>query len=478
VLTSGNRNDAGGVAAERALLLGLQADDRVAAHEIVAHTKFSRGDVAGGRAELAALLPTYRAQLAKGLKPGGEVPAGALGSALCGGDVPLVEQILKATYHPYALRTSPMAIAPVDTLEGWCAKAGLPCEIVEPPVHVRIEATTPYSRRESYKTAPVLFASIPNGLWLPGWDFAMGSDGTVLEDSGYLKIVHVFNHAPHAYFSAAKLVAHYCPAEIVEIDEDVLFLSAPMHNHVGYWINEFLPRLIGRAMLSRNGAGGARVKVAVPDNLPRKFIDMIALAGVGESDLIRCRPDVRYRFRTLHIYRSSVAPHPKHTRYIRDLFYGTAVPAGRPRQGKRFFMSRQKVGTRLAINAAEFEECLRRNNFTTVDLSELSIAQQRELFADAEVLLSALGTDQFAMYFAPPECAAISLQWNAAKDIDPFGPAMCAMAGMKHQFLLCPTTRPSKNSRHWLDFDFVVDCAELTRRMQELDTARESPSPQ
>ena len=458
------RDAVAGNAAERALSLNVGDQDIAAAREIVAHAKFAAGDIAAGRDELAALAPAYRSVLAGAAKPPDDVLRRALPAALCAGDPAPVRKIMQWLY-PEAGPLGPVAVAPVATLEDWCAKAGVQCEVIEPPLRVRIEATTPHSRREAYKTDPILFASIPNGQWVPGWDYAIGSDGTVLENSGCLKIIHVFNHAPHAYFAAAKLVAHHSPSDVVDIDEDVLFLSAPMHNHIGFWINEFLPRLIGRSR-----AGGAGMKVVVPESLPGgKFMEMLALAGIGEQDIIRCRLDARYRFRTLNIYRSSVAPHPIHTRYIRNLLYGTPGPAARPRKGKRFFMSRRKVGTRLAINAAEFEACLRQNNFITVELSELTVAQQRDLFADAEVLLSAFGTDQFAMYFAPPGCTSITMQWHAGKDIDPFGPAMCSMAGMRHQFLLCPTTRPSKNARHWLDFDFVVDCAELTRRMQEFD---------
>lgn len=461
VLIAGSRNDDARAAGERALLLGAKGDDRVAATEIVAHAKFLSGDIDGGRAELASLLPIYRAKLAAG----GEVPPGALGVALCGGDAALAEQILAKMHHPYAERLAPMAIAPVDTLRNWCARNGVACVEIAPSERIRLDPTTSYSRAEAYKTDPVLFASIPNGQWVPGWDFAIAPDGTVLEDTGYLKIVHVFNHAPHAHFAAAKLVAHHAPKEMIEIDEDVLWLSAPMHNHVGYWLNDFLPRVLGRTH------AGRPVKVAVPENLPAKFTDMLALAGVAESDLIRCRLDARYRFRTLHVYRTTVPPHPMHIAFLHNLFYVPSAVPPPPQKPRRFFMTRDKVATRTVVNRAAFDACLRANGFVTVDLGDLSIAQQRALFADAEVMLSALGTDQFAMYFAPPGCTVISMQWHAGKDIDPFGPAMSAMAGMKHQFLLCPETRPSRNARHWLDYDFVVDCAELTRRMRELGPA-------
>lgn len=337
----------------------------------------------------------------------------------------------------------------------------MPCTLIDPPRKITTEPTTPYSRRDSYKTEALLFASIPNGQWVPGWDFALGTDGTVLEDTGYLHIKHVFNHAPHAYFRDAQLVAHNAPAREEYIDEDVLYFSAPMHQHFGYWLNDFVPRLLGREH------AGARLRMAMPADLTgRKFMDILALAGVNESDIVRCRADTRYRFRTLHVYRGSVRPHPDHLGFLRAALHDPSGPA-QPRKGKHYFLSRARIGTRLAINAAEFEQCLRDNNVVTVELSDISVAEQRARFADAEVLLCGLGTDVFAMYFAPPGCTVIVMQWNDGLEIDPYAPAMCRMVGMKHQYLLCPETRPSKNARHWLDLDFVVDCAALSRRLGE-----------
>jgi len=464
---AGERNTAAGHAAQRALVLGLAPPDLAAAHEIMAHAHFAAGELDAGRGVLAALAPMYGEKMMTAVKPPPEKRLrSALPAAICAGDTVLVRKIMEWLY-PLADRREPFAVAPVATLEEWCKQAGVACAVIDPSRRIKTEPTTPYSRKDSYKTEALLFASIPGGEWVPGWDFAIGSDGTVLEDTGYLSIVHVFNHAPHAHFPAAKLVAHHSPARTAYVDEDVLLLSAPMHNHFGYWLNDFFPRLLGRAH------AGPKTKIAVPEDLTdAKFMELFALAGIGEQDIVRCRRDTRYRFRTLHLYRGSVRPHPSHSQFLRSTLYNPAMAPVRTGKSKRFFLSRDRIGTRLAINAAEFAQCLRDNDFITVELSDLSVSEQRRLFADAEVLLSALGTDMFAMYFAPPGCTVIAMQWNAGLEIDPYAPAMCKMAGMKHQYLLCPQTQPSKGARHWLDLDFVVDCAELTRRMREMEAPR------
>ncbi len=450
--SSAGRNQAGAVAAARALNLGLPDALAIAAQEIIAQAHFASGDKAAGRAALAALVPLYRAQHLK--------TDGALAAALCAGDTGFTVEVMQALY-PQAGALAPLAIAPTAKLEAWCRDAGVSVRVIDPQRAVDIPPSNLHSVRFAYTTDPILFASLPGGMWIPGWDFAIAPDGTVLEDSGYFRLDQVFNHAPHAFFPAAARVAHHAPEDVVEVDADVLWVGAPMHDHFGHWLIDFVPRLIGRTYCPPG------VKIAVPDTLTgAKFMETLMLAGVAESDILRCRVGARYRFRTLHVYRPgrSMPPHPAHAAYLQEVLRGGR--AGKPTPGKRYFLSRARIGTRLAINHAEFEGCLRANGFITVDLGDLTSVQQRALFADAEVLLGAVGSDLLAMYFAPPGCTVISLQW--ALDIDPCQPAAAAILGMRQQFLLCPETRPSRNARNALDQDFVVDCAELTRRLAGL----------
>lgn len=448
-------------AATRALDLGLNNSGIIAAREIIADDLFARGSFTEGRAQLASLTSIYRDSLKSG-RTDGELLRGALSAALCAGNAAFVQRILDLLY-PQAGGIGPVAIAPLATLADWCAGAGVACTVIDPPRKVKLAPTTSYSRADSYKTPAVLYAQIPGGQWVPGWDYVIAPDGTVLEDTGYLKIVHVFNHLPHAYFPAARLAAHKAPAREVFVDEDVLWLSAPMHNHMGHFLIDFMPRLQGLAH------AGKKLKIAVPETLTgRKFLDTLALAGVAESDLIRCAADARYRFRTLHVYRhgTSMPPHPQHVAYLHSVLRQEPTPGkNRP---KRFFFSRDRIGSRLVVNTAEFQRVLDDYGFVTVDMPTLSIAEQRDLFSEAEIMLGAIGTDLFAVYFAPQGCAVVSMQWDPTWTLDAYNPQTCAMLGLRHQFFLCPETRPAKNSRSWLDLDFTVDCAALRRRLDEL----------
>ncbi len=167
-------------------------------------------------------------------------------------------------------------------------------------------------------------------------------------------------------------------------------------------------------------------------------------------------------------------PHPCNVHYLRNVLAGSVLAGGTPpvsrkTKPKRIFLSRAKIGTRLAINADEFEQFLREHDFSTVDMAELTVVQQRAMFADVDVVLGALGSDLLAVYFAPPQCTVISMQCDM--DSDRCAPPTAVILGMKHQFLVCTNSRPSKHARNTLDRDFVVDCGELSRRLREIDAA-------
>lgn len=312
-------------------------------------------------------------------------------------------------------------------------------------------------------TAPPLAASQVSraGHWVPGWDYALAPDGTALTDSGYMGIAATFNFLPHAYFGPAHLVAHYAPAETIHIDEEALLVSGPPDNNIGHWMIDFLTRLQGRALCPSR-----KLKIVVPDNLGRKFHDMLALFGISADDTIRCTKGKRYSFRMLHVYQPgrSMPPHPKHVAFLRQGFRGAAKV--QPNQGKRIFLSRAGVGKRMIANADEFTTVLRDEGFQSVDMATLSIARQKELFADAAVIIGTMGTDLLALYLAPLTCTVIGIIDDPAQD--PLIRQTCAHFGMPFQYLLSRTTGASTEARHIRDVDFIVDCAELRRRLREI----------
>jgi capsular polysaccharide biosynthesis protein len=125
------------------------------------------------------------------------------------------------------------------------------------------------------------------------------------------------------------------------------------------------------------------------------------------------------------------------------------------------------VGTRQVANAVEFAALLDELGFISFDLADLSIAEQRETLADAEVLLGADGSNLLGLYFAPAGCTVMALMDEPKNDML-VGPT-CAFLGMEYQFVLCARAESAALQIHRKDQDIVVDCAALKKRILSLD---------
>ncbi|MEQ9565168.1 MAG: hypothetical protein RLN85_05030, partial [Pseudomonadales bacterium] len=133
----------------------------------------------------------------------------------------------------------------------------------------------------NYDTEPVLFASLPNVNWVPGWDFLITDDDYILKDSGFAPIENKFNLRPHAYAPSLNAVAYHRPKSEVHVREEAVFLSGPPDGHFGHWLVDFLPRLRAREHTSC-------MKVVIPSYLWGKHAECLRDFGVRESDIIVC----------------------------------------------------------------------------------------------------------------------------------------------------------------------------------------------
>jgi capsular polysaccharide biosynthesis protein len=276
----------------------------------------------------------------------------------------------------------------------------------------------------------------------------------VLHDSGYQPVKHGTTAFGAIFVGDLQAIIHHAPAEDVFIDDDVLFLSAPVNNF-GHWLIDFLPRLKGLQDL--------RLKVALPADLPARYGETLARFGVADADLIRCEDGKRYRFKTATLYRpgQSMPPNPHHVRFVREGLVGGKALA--PKRGKRVYLSRASVGTRAVANADEFNAFLLREGFITADLADLSLADQEHLLGDADVLLGTFGSNLLGLYFAAPGCTVIAMMHDVTED--PTIAPTCAMLGMKQQYLVCEKAATSGLQRHRKDADVIVDCTLLASRL-------------
>lgn len=419
-----------------------------------------RRDIAALREKLAAKHPKMQAALADAA---GDAPAElqqqGLLCAVCAGDqqaaIALARRML-----PNVPPLRPLRLAFRATLADYCRERELPCATVVEPIRIEIAPSSRYTMPFAYTTEPALFASVPRAQFIPGWDFMIGEDDTVLYDTGYLPPEVATHDFMTFHVGYLDCLIHYAPAEEIYVDEEVLFLSAPRAN-VGHWMIDFLPRLKGMDFVS-----GGKVKVAVPQGMPARYREMLEVFGFGGADLIACDPAKRYRFRMCHVYRPGRAtpPNPVHVKFVRDGF--TRGRRLKITPGKRVFLTRNRIGTRLVENAGAFDALLKRENIVSAELADLSVADQHALLGDAEVILGTFGSDLFGMYFAPAGCTVVALMNDLSEDVTVAPTAH--MLGQRHQIFLCDRAREPGLKRHKRDTNVVVDCAALSERLREI----------
>lgn len=418
-------------------------------------------NIAELRRMLAAKYPKAQAALAAaGDNAPPELRQQAMLCAVCADDQDAAMAIARAML-PNVPALRPLRLAPRATLAEYCRARGLPCATAINPLDVSIDASSRYTTPFRYSTEPTLFASVPGAQFIPGWDFVIGEDDSVLYDTGYLPPEVATHDFMTFLVGALNCLIHYAPAGEVYVDEDVLFLSAPW-NSVGHWMVDFLPRLKGLAHVP------GKVRLAVPADLPARHREMLAMFGIGEGDLLPCAPGKRHRFRMCHVYRlgRTEPPNPKYIRFVREGLLGGSTPA--MRKGKKVFLGRSSVGTRMIANAAAFQEFLQHEGFVAVDPADLSAAGQKELLADAEIILGPFGSNLFGMYFAPAGCHVVTLINNPG--IDPMVAPTAALLGLQHQYFVCASAPESGRQRYRKDTDIVVDCVALAERLREIET--------
>jgi capsular polysaccharide biosynthesis protein len=418
------------------------------------------GDQAGAKLALAAALPHLKSDDAAWAQSGNW--RWAIAAAMAARDLAFAE-IINTRMQPARSYTRPLRISGVATLAEWCSRNGDDVRVIDPPREVFTAPTTQYSSGFRYESDPVLFATLPGGRWIPGWDFAIAADGTVLADTCYQSITMATSNYPHYHLAEFAEIMHFAPPQREQHSGHVALLSAPDAFHFGHWLIDFLPRLRARECVKNSG-----LRFAVPEDLPPKHIETLQLFGVRKEDLVLCRRDTEYSFDRLHVLTPgrSMPPNPAHVNFVRNALFSGA--SNGPRRSKRIFASRTGIGTRSISNADDLDSFLEDEDVIEVDFQYLSIEDQRLLLADASVIMGVYGSNLFALYFAPPGCTVIAIMPEGYDD--PTIAHSCSMLGLRHQYLHCRSAGHGRKTQK-KDTDVIVDFSELKRRLREIEVA-------
>ena len=388
----------------------------------------------------------------------------ALIAAIAGDNLPNVRSLFHYKYPGSRCLGMPVACSSITTLNEWCRAQNLALTRLEAPRAITVKQKPHGVGTLEYVAEGFTHARIPNAEFLCGWDFVVTSTGQVISDSGYMALETENNPLfPHVFVREIGIVAHPWPDTVIEMDCDALFLSAPERFHYGHWLIDFLPRL--------RAVEGTDAKVMVPTELPQKHSDLLTAMGFGPERRVICELGKRYRFRNLIVARpgTHLLPNPNTIDFLRRHLGRRAMAASAPRQ--RYFFERG-AGTRLPANRESVNAVLQEFGFRHIDLSTLSLKEERELLAEADVIVAAYGTELLSVFGVPSGADVIELIWNANEDIATA--PICHFLGMNHEFLVCEKAPHTAKKNYSKDSDMIVDSVELRRRITYALTRKEN----
>lgn len=185
-----------------------------------------------------------------------------------------------------------------------------------------------------------------------------------------------------------------------------IFLGPAWHHNFYHWMIDILPRL---TLLSQPLSEG--LPIIVPDRLKgfaRTTLDT-ALATLDVKNDVVTLSDGAHRFDSL-IMPTNLArtldPSPPQRAFLRSVFSPTGTEGQKKR---RIYISRKDAQVRRIANEAEILEILLARDFEVVTMSGLSVTQQAEVFASADIVMSHHGAAMTNLAFCDPGAVAIEI---------------------------------------------------------------------
>ena len=261
-------------------------------------------------------------------------------------------------------------------------------------------------------------------------------------------------------FEEARTIPVTGPRSLVTcfdgVDEYAEGIVIGNHWNFGHWMLSHLARLA----LVASAVGLRGRPLIVGENITANQLECLSLMGFDSSALIRLRKGRLARFGTLW---APVMPHclvkdgmmvwaPGIIDFLRQRL-GVSNHAGAGRQRRRLYLTRQTARWRRVLNEDALLAVLNHRGFELVDPGTLTIRQQLELAADAEVIVGAFGAGMNLLLFAPADAAIIELKPipNIPMNINP---ALSRSIGQSYREVIGTPSVAAGISA--LDHDFTV----------------------
>jgi capsular polysaccharide biosynthesis protein len=251
------------------------------------------------------------------------------------------------------------------------------------------------------------------------------------------------------------------PLSVTRLDAPALVVGLPAGRSYYHWVVEALSReLLVRGIVPPD------ITVLAPA-LGRMERETMRVAGIDERRIAEFEPGELVQVPELYVPSRGVRTPgrliPRSMHALHSLSDGRA--AGQ--SGERIFISRSGARKRRIANEPEVAETLAKRGFTVLALEKLSVAEQIDRFAAAEIVIGTHGAGLTNLVFANPGTRVVELQppkldegrialyWNLA-----------AIMGLRYSQVICAEA-PGQEESHPSGRHVVVDAAHLESHLQE-----------
>lgn len=263
---------------------------------------------------------------------------------------------------------------------------------------------------------------------------------------------------------------------VVAVEHREVCVLSNLHSHNFY---HFIEELYKVVVLERHGFAGQYVvspfATWIAPTLPAFATELLEMLGIPQGRILTlAAPAVlRNAWLTSHIAHNNVADYPGVFLALREMLLAAAEG---PSLGPRLWLDRCSRYRKL-VNREEVEECLRRYDFTIVDMSALPVAGQIAAAAAADTLAGPHGAGFVHSMFLRRHSTVV--ECFSPEYLHPCVLHICGLLGHRYFNLTYPAA-PSRETGNLAAClykygeDIAVDCSHLELVLQSLPSDRKA----
>lgn len=232
-------------------------------------------------------------------------------------------------------------------------------------------------------------AALPSARLLGPYGSVITPDGEILTQSTWSSGVFQQDRV----FRSLKLPTPTC------LSGSYYTIASPYFDNYYHWVIEVLPRLFAYDSVSAD-----KPRLIVNADLRSWQLESLALAGFKKEELVTLKNEY-LQLEDLYLP-SHIGINPITLEWLRQKF---ARDTQSESTSTRVYITRRRAARRRLLNESELETILQKHGFIMAAMEDLSFAEQVQLFARAEAIVSIHGAGLTNMVFAPAGCRIMEI---------------------------------------------------------------------